>query len=117
MKKFHPVVAVILANIVTSILLYYLPNVVSLDITIIIQIFIIMVGGFIATYLSKTNKAIFGLYNGLLYWLGWFLTTISSSAVNLSMFMAIFLLSTIPAFIGGYFARLLRSRFENKNEE
>lgn len=105
MKRYHPVVAIIFAIIVSIILAYFLST--------ILGYFALILGGFIATYLSRTNKAILGLYVGLII----SIVTILPAMIitnNFSYGIVTFVLTPIFGFIGGYIAKLVRSR-PNKN--
>jgi hypothetical protein len=73
MKKYHPIIAIILGYIVAAILIEFIPNTPFLPNTYLastMAIFILIFGGFVATYISRTNKSIMGFYEGLLYSIG-----------------------------------------------
>lgn len=112
MKRYHPVIAIIFANIVISILANLLPDIPLSD---ILMIFLLVFGGFIATYISRTNKAIIGLYEGILYSIS-ILIMIFISKSELTLIIALFLVLTpILGLIGGFIAKTLRPHLENEN--
>jgi uncharacterized membrane protein YoaK (UPF0700 family) len=116
MKRYHPVIAIILGNFVVVVLaqiLSILP-IPSFLLNILAIIFLI-IGGFTATYISRKNKAIFGLYMGLIYAIG-SLIPFFIEKVTLTFYPAIILVSfLILGFIGGYIGKLVRLRLENEN--
>jgi hypothetical protein len=81
----------------------------------ILSVLIFIIGGFTATYISRTNKAIFGLYMGLIYSIG-SLIPFFIEKVTLTFYSAFILVSfIILGFIGGYIGKLLRLRLKNEN--
>lgn len=63
MKRYHPIIAIILGYIISAILIEFIPNTPFLPnsyLSSILAIFILILGGFIATYISHTNKSIMG---------------------------------------------------------
>jgi len=111
-KRYNTVGSIIIAYFVAGILMIPLSFLPDTSISNIPAIFIIILGGVIATYISKTNKAINGLYYGLL-----------DSATRLIMILIFnyetsiyyeLLLILIPflGLFGGYVGRLLRLRSE-----
>ncbi len=115
MKRYHPVIAVIVGIIITAILINFLPNNIPLSYILAIPIFIL--GGFIANYLSRTNKAIIGLYGGLLYSIG-YLPTILIYKNFLTLYLALFIvLIPILGLAGGFIAKKVRLRLDSNLKE
>lgn len=115
MKRIHPIIAIIISIIITSILINLLPN--NILLSYILAIPILIFGGFIATYLSKTNKAILGLYAGLVYDTG-YLPTILIYKNFLTLYLALFIvLIPILGLVGGFIGKKLRSRLDRNPEE
>lgn len=115
MKRFHPVIAVILGNIATSFIgsfIRYLPEIPLLN---ILGILILIFGGFTATYLSRTNKAIIGFYSGLLYSIGSLMGIIfiSKTGLTFNSVLILALVFPISGLIGGFIGKILRSRLDN----
>ncbi|WP_414469139.1 hypothetical protein [Methanobacterium sp. ACI-7] len=114
MKKYSTIKSVVIGYVIAAILAFLLPDIHLSD---ILAIIIIMLGGFIATYISITNKARIGLYEGILYALSTLpLLLISTTGLGL---YSILILVSIPilAFIGGFIAKQLRLRLDNTNDE
>ena len=112
MKRYHPVSAIILGIFLVGFLAFLLPDI---PVSNILVIPILILGGFTATYLSRPNKAIFGLYMGLLYAIGSLIPFLIGK-VTLTFYLAFILFSfLILGFIGGYIGKLLRLRLENEN--
>lgn len=114
MKKYSTIKSVVIGLIIASVLAFLLPDIPLSD---ILAIIIIMLGGFIATYISITNEARIGLYEGLLYVLSTLpILLISKSGLGL---YSLLILVSIPilAFIGGFIAKQLRSRLEVGDEK
>ena len=116
MKKYHPVIAIILGYIVAAILIEFIPNTPFLPNTYLsstLAISVLILGGFIATYISLTNKSIIGFYEGLLFSIG-ILPSIFIYKSELNYFMILNLvLPPILGFIGGYIGKILSLRFDN----
>jgi hypothetical protein len=108
MKRYHPIVAIIFGIILSVILGFILP--------IILTFFGLILGGFTATYLSKTNKAILGFYVGLVISIIVFLPSLFISN-NFSSY-ALITLVLIPflGFLGGFIAKKLRLRSYAEDE-
>lgn len=106
--------AIILAYIVTGIFGSFLIFIPSEFLTEFIAIFIIISGGFIATYLSRSNKPIIGLYYGLLWNTGYLIIALISK--NKLNFYSVLILVLIPilGFIGGYVGRILKLHFRGE---
>jgi hypothetical protein len=114
MKKIHPVIAIIIGYFIAGTLAYFLPDIPLSD---ILSIFILILGGFIATYLSRTNKAILGLYEGLVYTIS-ILSIILPFNIELTAYLVAYLaLPPILGLIGGYIAKKSRLRLENNIKE
>lgn len=114
-KGYNTIVAIILAYIITGILKYSLKFIPSDLLAGFVGILIIILGGFIATYISRSNKSIIGLYYGLLEVIG-ILIIVLISKNGLSFYSALFLISIpILGFIGGYIGRILKLHM-NKGE-
>ena len=117
MRRFHPVIAVILGNIITSFLgafVIYLPSSPLAD---ILSIFVLIFGGFTANYLSRTNKAVIGLYNSLLYsilsLIGIIFIFRTGLTINAILILAV--LFPVSGLIGGYIGKRFRLRRNNEN--
>lgn len=111
MKRYHPIIAIILGYIVSAILIEFIPNTPFLPnnyLSSILAIFILILGGFIATYLSNTNKSIMGFYEGLLFSIG-ILPSIFILKPEITFFIIInLLLPPIMGILGGYIGKSLR---------
>jgi hypothetical protein len=70
MKRYHPIIAIILGNFVIVVLVQILYLPIPSFLLNILTLFILIIGGFTATYISRTNSAIVGLYTGLVYAIG-----------------------------------------------
>lgn len=114
MKRYHPVSAIILGIFLVGFLLFILPDIPPISSILVIPILI--VGGFTATYLSKTKKAIYGLYEGLLWSTGYLPVICIYKMIPLSMIIII-ISSPILGFLGGYIAKSLRLHIDNKNNQ
>lgn len=112
MKRYHPVIAIILGYFIASIIGIFLPDI---PLSEILAIFIFILGGFIATYLSWTNIARIGFYEGIVYSIG-SLIVFSLSKSELTFYSAfIFILIPILGLIGGFIAKTLRLHMDNEN--
>jgi len=111
MKRQHPIISIILGILIIALLIYFLPNNIPLSYILAVPV----LGGFIATYLSRTNKAIFGLYTGLIYDIG-YLPTILIYKNFLTTYFALYMV-LIPIFglVGGFIAKKLRIRLDNQS--
>jgi hypothetical protein len=111
MNKYHPVIAVILGNTAIALLVAFVKYLPVFYLTDILAVFIVIFGGFVATYLSKINKARMGLYNSLLYSLGSLLGIfIFKTGLTLNNVLILVLLLPISGLIGGFIAKKLRSK-------
>ena len=111
MKRYHPLIAIIIGIIVSYIIGYFL-----ISLSDIIVIFIFILGGFIATYLSTTNKAIFGLYEGLVFSLQSLIPSIFIVRTEITLYLIlIWIFIPILGFVGGFIAKILRSHSSIKN--
>lgn len=107
MRKYHPIIAILIGNIFIALFSNLLPNI---SLSEILAVLILVLGGFIATYLSKTNKAIIGLYNGIVYSLGCIIMIfISNSAFTINTLLIIVLVIPLSGLIGGFIAKKLRN--------
>ncbi|WP_431061639.1 hypothetical protein [Methanobacterium sp.] len=103
----------LIGYIIAVILVFILPNIPLSD---YLTAIILVLGGFIATYLSTDNEARIGLYEGLLYTLST-LPILLISATQLTLYTILFLVSIpILAYIGGFAAKQLRLRLDNANK-
>ncbi len=111
MRKFHPIVAIIISYLITSLLALILPNIPISD---ILSLLILIIGGFIATYLSKTNKSILGFYMSVLYFVMFLpLIILSNQFTSPYTILGLFLFPAM-GLIGGYMAKTLRFHLEKK---
>lgn len=111
MNKYHPIIAVILGNTAIALLVAFVKYLPVSYLTDILAVFIVIFGGFVATYLSKINKARMGLYNSLLYSLGSLLGIfIFKTGLTLNNVLILVLLLPISGLIGGFIAKKLRSK-------
>lgn len=118
MRRYHPFIAIIIGYLLSGILFvfdsflphnYYTPRILTIIVTIL--------AGFIATFLSQPNKAIIGLYQGI------FTSIISLISLNLILqipltlgtILYLILIFPITGLVGGYIAKVLRSRLDNKD--
>lgn len=113
MKRYHPIIAIIIGNIVAAILIYFLPLNSS---SAIITLGILILDGFLANYFSRTNKAIIGLYAGLLYSIS-ILPSIIIFKQTITLNLALYLiLPVIMGLVGGFISMMLRNRLDDRNE-
>jgi hypothetical protein len=116
-KRYNTVGAIIIGYFIAGSmagLLRYLLNIpLSSE---LLAIFAIILGGFIATYISRTNKPRIGLYNGLLYSLGYLIGVIFILKTELTLYSVLILVLVFPitGLVGGYIAKVLRSRLDNE---
>jgi hypothetical protein len=111
MDKYHPVIAVIIGTITASALDAVLLNISSSDALIIL---IYILGGFTATYLSRTNKAILGFYEGIIISIGTLLGIfIFKTEFTFHIILILILLIPITGLIGGCIAKTLRIQLNN----
>ena len=113
MKRQHPIISIILGILIIALLIYFLPN--NIPLSYILAVPVLILGGFIATYLSRTNEAILGLYTGLIYDIG-YLPTILIYKNFLTTYFALYMV-LIPIFglVGGFIAKKLRIRLDNQS--
>lgn len=114
MKRYHPVSAIILGIFLVGFLSFILPDIPPVSNILVIPILI--VGGFTATYLSKPNKAIYGLYEGFIYDLGYLPIILLYKIIPLVMII-IMISSPILGFLGGYIGKSLRLHLDNENNQ
>ncbi|WJI09977.1 hypothetical protein FGU46_07690 [Methanobacterium sp. CWC-01] len=109
MKRIHPIIAILLGYFIAGTLAYFLPDIPLSD---ILSILVLILGGFIATYISRTNKAILGLYEGLVYTII-ILSIIFLFNTELTAYLVVYLaLPPILGLLGGFLAKKLRLRLE-----
>ena len=109
MDRYHPVIAVILGNTVIALLITFVKYLPVSYLADILAVFILIFGGFVATYLSRVNKARMGLYNNLLYSLGSLLGIfIFKTGLTLSKILILALLLPISGLIGGFIAKTIK---------
>ena len=114
MKKYSTIKSVIIALIITTLLIFILPNIPLSD---YLTAIIFVLGGFIATYLSIANEAKIGLYIGLVWDIG-YLPVILIYKNFLTPYLVIYmLLFLILSFIGGFISKQLRLRLEDGDEK
>jgi len=118
MKKYHPIIAIILGNLIIGFLISfvrYLPKSYLAD---ILTILILVLGGFAATYLSRTNRARMGFYNNLIYSVGALmgLIFIFKTGLTISSILILFLIFPILGLLGGFIAKKLRSSLDKQSE-
>ena len=112
MKKYHPTIAILLGYLVAGTLIYFLPDIPLSD---ILAVLILILGGFIATYLSRTNKARMGLYEGLVYALFILLITFIFKEQLTAYSILYMTLPPIFGLVGGFIAKKLRIRLDNQS--
>lgn len=113
MKRFSPIASIILGIIFVDLFTFILPAMSLLE-SLIIIIPIAISGGFIATFYSKTNKAIYGLYVGIIYSLWYIPIIIYTKDLIYLLFLVLFM---IIGFIGGYIGMIGRKRLDNENND
>ncbi|AUB54874.1 hypothetical protein BK007_01805 [Methanobacterium subterraneum] len=109
-NKYHPIIAIIIGYIIAGSLLGLLRFLLDIPLSsVIFAMFTIILGGFIATYLSRPNKAIIGLYDGLLYSIGSFigLNFILKTELTFYSILILVLVYPISGLVGGYIAKAL----------
>jgi hypothetical protein len=109
MRRYHPIIAIIFGIVFSVILGFILP--------IILTFFGLILGGFTATYLSKTNKAILGFYVGLVISILVFLPSLFISNNFSSYALITLVLIPILGFLGGFIAKKLRSDDEDQIDD
>jgi len=117
MKKYHPIIAIILGNLIIGFLISfvrYLPKSYLAD---ILTILILVLGGFAATYLSRTNRARMGFYNNLIYSVGSLMGLIFIFKTGLTIYSLLILFLVFPIFglLGGFIAKKLRIRLDKQS--
>ena len=114
-RKHNPLIAIIIGYFIAGILIFFVPsNPISpnnylLD---ILAILILILGGFTATYISRTNKAIYGFYEGLLFSIS-ILPSIFIFKTELTFYLLLNL--TFPiifGLVGGFIGKILRSHMD-----
>ena len=115
MKRYSTVNAIIIAIFLVGFLSFILPaNIPGSDILVIL---IFIVGGFTATYLSKTNKAIIGFYEGLASSIIGYLPVILIFRSVTSALLIVMIINPILGFLGGFIGKYLRIRSYKKKEK
>lgn len=116
-NKYHPIIAIILGYLVTGFFVAFLRYLPNSYLSEILAIFILILGGFIATYLSRVNKAIIGFYEGLIYSIGSLIGFIFIFKTGLTFYsvLILFLVFPISGLVGGYIAKALRARLNKKD--
>lgn len=112
MKRYHPVSAIILGIFLVGFLSFILPDIPPVSNILVIPILI--VGGFTATYLSRTNRAIIGFYEGLIFSLGFLPSILLYKTITLTLIM-VMISSPLLGFLGGYIAKSFRLHLDNEN--
>nr|WP_319372853.1 hypothetical protein [uncultured Methanobacterium sp.] len=108
--RFHPVISIIISIIIVSLFTWNLPGTSLINSLILIVPFAIL-GGFIATFLSKNNKTVYGSFFGMVWSLPYVLYGTVTRQNTYFLFVISFL---IFGYVGGYIASLLRVRLDNK---
>jgi hypothetical protein len=108
--RFHPVISIIISIIIVGLLTFSLPGT-SLLISLILIVPLAILGGFIATFLSKNNKTIYGSFFGMVWSLPYVLYGTITNQNTYFLFVILFL---IFGYIGGYISSILRVRLDNK---
>lgn len=108
--RFHPVISIIISIIIVSLFTLNLQGTSLINSLILIVPFAIL-GGFIATFLSKNNKAIYGSFFGMVWSLPYVLYGTMTNQNTYFLFVIFFL---IFGYIGGYIASILRARLDHK---
>lgn len=112
MNRYDPIISIILGIILTAILTNLLPEI---SLSIILIIFIFILGGFTATYLSRTNKAIYGLYEGLIYSAGFLPIILIYKTIT--FYIVLYMIFTpILGFVGGFIGKKLRLRLDIEDQ-
>lgn len=113
MKRYSTISAIIMGILLVGFLTFILPsNVPGSDILVIL---IFVVGGFTSTYLSKTNKAIIGFYEGLTGSIVGYLPMILIFRSATFVLIILIIINPILGFVGGIMAKTLRVRLDNEN--
>lgn len=113
MKRYHPIIAIILGVIIIALLINFLPN--NVFSSYILAVPILILGGFIATSLSRINKARMGLYVCLLYAVG-YLPVILIYKDFLTLYLALYMVSMpILGLAGGFIAKKFRSSLDKQS--
>ena len=116
--KYHPVIAIVIGYFIAGSLTGFARFLLNIPLSSkILAILTIILGGFIATYISRTNKARIGLYNGLLYSIGSLigLNFILKTELKFYSILTLVLVYPISGLVGGYIARTLRARLDDEN--
>lgn len=114
MKKYHPILAIIIGAFLIALMISFLPD---LRISYVFIAIALILGGFVATYLSRTNKAIIGLYTGLLFSVGGYLPVMLIFRFVSYVMIIMMIISPILGFLGGFIAKYLRTPSDKKNLE
>ena len=104
MRRYNPIIAIVFGNLISDFLVFFLPDIPLSD---ILGVFIIILGGFVANYLSKTNKAIMGFYMGILFSVTCLPLILLSNPITFNTIIYLILIP-ILGLVGGYIAKQLR---------
>ncbi|MBZ2165719.1 hypothetical protein [Methanobacterium spitsbergense] len=115
MKRYSTLSAIIGGIFLVGFLLFILPA--NIPGSGILVFLIYIVGGFTATYLSKTNKAIFGFYEGLAGSIFGYLPVILIFRSVTSIVIILMIINPILGFLGGYIAKSLRLHLNTENNQ
>jgi hypothetical protein len=113
LKKYSTLNAIIIGIFLVGFLTYILPANIPGSNILVILIFI--AGGFTSTYLSKTNKAIIGFYEGLTGSIVGYLPMILIFRSVTSVLIILMIINPILGFLGGFIAKYWRTHLNNKN--
>lgn len=115
MKRIHPIIAIIFGIFITGLLIYFLPN--NVPLPYISATSILILGGFIATYLSRANKSRNGLYVGLIFAMGYIPPIFIYKNLLTFHFALYVVLIPLFGFVGGFLAKELRLRLGEQSIE
>jgi hypothetical protein len=115
MKRYSTLNAIIIGIFLVGFLTFILPS--SIPGSDIFVILIFIVGGFTATYISKTNNAIIGFYEGLTGSIVGYLPVILIFRSVTSVMIILMVINPILGFLGGFIAKYLRICSDNENLE
>lgn len=115
MKRIHPIIAIIFGIFITGLLIYFLPN--NVPLPYISATSILILGGFISTYLSRANKARNGLYAGLIFAIGYIPPIFIYNNLLTFNFALYVVLIPLFGFVGGFLAKELRLRLGEQSIE
>ncbi|BDZ71006.1 YrzE family protein [Methanobacterium petrolearium] len=113
-KRFNTVGAIIIAYLVTGFLIFLLRFIPDILLGNVLTIFITIFGGFVATYLAKSNEPIIGLYYGLVDLVGRIHLIIIFKFQYTFLFILFLILIPVFGLFGGYLEKMLSSRLKKR---